>query len=278
MLQYAQSQKINVLYVSIDEYIDIIENRNAALRKLREKEFTTNLRALVREASGRNIKIQALAGNATWANSTYRYIPIRLLEYVVSYNEKSTKEERLDGIQFDIEPYAQKSFSDKNNQEEILRNYLVLADGLIKKAPAGDLRLKIGFAIPIWYDNQTRDLPLVAWKDRRKPVGEHLFDILNKYNGSYVAIMDYRNKPEGKNGAIAHANHEFIYAAKYAPQVKIIIGQETDNIMPSHITFYGMNKVDLKDAVSKIEKAFRGYDQLQGFAIHDFDSYRSLKE
>lgn len=279
ILDFANQEGITTLYVSIDEYIDITEISDSTKREAELNIFKQRLRQFTRQASQQHIKIQALAGGPLWANLSHTYIPKRILAFVVEYNRQSAPEERLEGIQFDIEPYSQEGFTrNKKTQGEILRNYIVLVDALVKDVKKQDSNLILGFAIPIWFDNQTRDLPQISWQGVSKPVGWHVLDVLRGHARSYVVLMDYRNQTETKNGSIAHAADEFAYASTEAPGVGIIIAQEAGSGVPEHTTFHRKGKTALKKAVQRLAEAYRDYPQLRGFAVHDFQSYRTLQE
>ena len=53
-----------------------------------------------------------VAGGPTWTAESHRYLGPKVLELVADYNAEADPDERLQGIQFDIEPYVDLSFWD----------------------------------------------------------------------------------------------------------------------------------------------------------------------
>ena len=54
----------------------------------------------------RGIEVHLLDGDPIWAlNAPHRHPADRLLKAVLNYNSQSATEERIDGIQYDVEPY-----------------------------------------------------------------------------------------------------------------------------------------------------------------------------
>jgi hypothetical protein len=214
-----------------------------------------------------------------WADPDYRYLPLQVMDYVGAYNGQSTLEERLDGVQFDIEFYNRDSFKDDKRQgiEEFLETASQLQDRLVelrKTSPS----LQLGFAIPYWFDNENGNLPSVGFNGEDKPVGYHLMDVLNQSEGGYVVLMDYRDRADGKNGSIEQAENEVGYAERQAKNVQVIIGQLTNDTKPASTTFYDDGKDKLYAALSQLQGRFGESPNYGGLAVHDLRSFKKMVE
>lgn len=272
----AKDHNIDAIYVDIGDVMGISEIKDKTEQEQKRAEYTRHLEEFIGIATEYGVEVQALAGNPMWSNKSHQYIPQRLLSFVLAYNTSHSDHQKFRGCQFDIEPYSQKNFD--KQAERVMTDYLALAHLLTNQVAESDPALKLGFAVPYWYDGSNKRIPLLEWQGASKPVGFHLMDILNKLPGGYIAIMDYRNVTNGKNGSIALAKDEFDYAESNAPRVRIVIGQETSDTKPKSITFYRHTKADVKSAVSELADAFGSSPVLGGFAIHHFESYRDLRD
>lgn len=276
LFAFAKDHSFDAIYVDIGDVISIAEIKDKAEQEQKQVEFTRHVEEFIAIGTEYGVEVQALAGDPTWSNKSSQYIPRRLLSFVLTYNASHPEHQNFRGFQFDIEPYSQKNFD--KQAERIMIDYLTLAQLLTNEVAVRDPTLKLGFAVPFWFDGSNKRIPSLAWQGTTKPVGFHLMDILNKLPAGYIAIMDYRNITKGKNGSIALARDEFDYAAAYAPRVRIVIGQETSDTKPKSITFYRHTKGDVRSAVSELADAFSISPVLGGFAIHHFESYRDLAE
>lgn len=163
----------------------------------------------------------------------------------------------------------------------MLADYLTTAQTLTERQRqlrAAHPELAIGFAIPYWFDNENDNIPQIAHGDNTKPVGEHLFDILNNTEHGYVVIMDYRTKPDGENGSIAAAENEIRYTEARAPNVKVVIGQLASKAEPASTTFYNQDAEALSASLSALHEAFGTSPNFAGFAIHDYSDFKKLRK
>jgi hypothetical protein len=265
------AENFNTVYIDITGYIDAYESPDPNAKKV----FEDRLTKFVDLADASNIKVEGLVGGNMWAQPKYDYVPGTILDFVIKFNQKSNHA-KLQGVQYDVESYNLPEFSNQEQQAVILGEYLTMVQTLTNKVRLQSPNLRLGFAVPFWFDNYTRDLPLITFKDQAKPVGFHVLDILQAIDNGYIAIMDYRNKTEGQNGSIKLAEPQINYATKNTPHVGVIIAQETTNVEPLSITFYNQPKTNLNNALNELAQAFSYTKSLEGFAIHDLDGYREL--
>lgn len=242
---------------------------------------TEALAKFIFQAHKKGIKVHALDGDAPWAYAENHQIPLKRLQRALEFNKAVQPGERLDGFQFDIEPYLLKEFKAKGAKwQNILVQYLSLASQIQEKVKASLPSFELGFAIPFWWDVQDTSVSQVTWKGVKKPVAYHLIDILDALPQAYVAIMAYRDFASGPDGSIRHSSDEMKYVKEHAQHVKVFIGQETGDVPPPEppkITFWQEGEAALARAETKLKDAFKDYTCFAGVAIHHYDSYRQLK-
>lgn len=276
MLGVMTADQINNVYIDISSYIDFFELPDGAVKQAKILELQKNLQAYVRAASGRNIKVHGLAGHTSWGTNAQSYIPSRFIDFVNQYNMSVQENERLTGMQFDIESYNEPTFdADKKGG---LIQYMSMVSTTLQHYKDARSSFAIGFTIPYWFDNENGNIPEITINKKTAPIAYHLFDSLNPIPGSYVVIMDYRNTIEGKDGSIAHAQNEIVYASKYAPNVGTIIGQETTDVQPAKISFYSKTYPEFTTALQGISNSFKPFGSYSGIAIHDYKGYVALRK
>ncbi len=276
VLDFAKSMNIQTIYLRIDDYIDIYEMKDQTKKNIKLKDFNEANKKFIKQANKRNIKIHALGGDVTWAEPDYRYMTFLLLDYVKKFN--TNEKDGFSGIQFDIESYNMNKY--ESRRTNILKNYLTTVDKIVKTCKieglCDDVKFSLGFTVPFWFDNENNNHVTLRWNKQTKPVVYHLLDILNRNTNSYVVIMSYRNFAEGKDGSIEHAFSEIEYADKYAPNVSIIIGQETTYAKLKKISFFGKDKKLFNQEINKIRYSFNENKTFDGIAIHNLLSYMQL--
>lgn len=276
MLSLLSADNITDVYIDVSSYIDFYEEPDPAIKQEKMDGLQKSLKAFIRNASGYNIGVHALAGQTSWGLSSNAYIPPLFVDFVKSYNESSASNEQLKGLQFDIETYNDEAFD--ADKKASLTQYMAMVESVTQRYRDHNLDISLGFAIPYWFDNENGNIPEITLHRKTAPVAYHLYDSLNTLPNAYTVIMDYRNTTEGSDGSIAHAQNEIVYASKYAPNVKVIIGQETTDVEPQKITFYDKNFNDLTGALQRISNSYKPFSAYNGIAIHDYDGYTQLRQ
>lgn len=273
-----KSQGITEVYVDISSYIDYDES-TAPDRQAKIDSFTNALKQQVRALSAQGIKAQALVGNIKWSNPDYVYIPQKLMKYVAYYNAGSATNEKLQGMQFDIEFYSADDFTD--DPEQNTRDYLSMVKQLVILKSlnfANDTNFALGFAVADWLDSTNAHyIPNLSVDGGPKLTPfEQLTAQLKGVPGAYIAVMSYRNHTDGPDGTIARASSEVKMGQKAG--VRILVGEEAGKVAPAKLTFYGRTKNDLKQSTINVQKAFSSYSMFGGFGINDQKSYFALKD
>lgn len=256
---FFKSRGINTLYL----YADSFQGRNLLVQK------PQLYRKLIRRMRKEGIRTYALLGSA-YLNTEEYVLPARhpdalaMLKRVLDYNAGEKPEDRFSGVNLDIEPHILDQWKDRKNA--LLLEFLDMGRKLMDLKKASGAELAIGPAVPFWLDRIT-----LEWEGNLKPVSEHAADIYD-----YLALMDYRDRAEGRDGIIAHAALELKYAAAIGR--KVIIGVETGKNEIKKVSFYHLKAADMERELAAAEKAFAKEPAFAGFVIHHYRTYRNWLE
>jgi len=269
-----QRAGVTDVYIDISGYNDHDEVSDPTLREQQRATFVRALQSEITILHGHGIRAGALAGNVRWANPDYWYVPLKLLDFVASYNKGAPADAQLTGIQFDIEFYSAAGFQDTTVQSVADYKNLVgqLSDKYRTLFP-GTNGPDLGFIVPSWFDGSN---PAIS--KAPKPLAFWLADQLRVLPHSVIAVMAYRAQPDGADGTAAKMQPILNYVQQADPAVHVLIGQETTNVQPSKITFYASTKVSLKQAALRLQSIFSSNKSLTGFMVNDETGFLQLKD
>ncbi|QNP41864.1 hypothetical protein [Lysobacter solisilvae (ex Woo and Kim 2020)] len=253
---FLRDQHVDTFYL----YADAYDGRNLiAQQPQRYRDF-------IATAHARGFKVYALLGSA-YLNTERYILPERrrdataMLQRVLDYNAAAPEAARFDGVNLDIEPHLLDQWNDAS-REDLLRDLIeVSAQWMRMKRDSGQT-LAIGLATPFWFDG----IP-VRWRGTTKPASEHLADCYD-----YLALMDYRDHADGRDGIVAHAAKEMDYAQRIGKTV--VIGLELGPSEPKKVTFHHRSEADLRREMAATEAAYAQSKAFAGFALHHYRSYR----
>ncbi len=268
-----KEEGISTVYLRIDEIVDIVELKDNQSKEERRKQFDEKLSVFLVKTAAANIKVEGLAGDIDWAETDKDYISFRILNYIAEFN--NSQEHKIAGVHFDIEPHGLKVSEAQRNATMV--NYLNHVEEIVENMNSNPALsgLDLGFAIPYWYDGESQR-GFVEYKRTTSGVVFFMAGILSQKQNSYLVLMDYRNFALGRDGSIAHAQTEVNYFSDKYPEIGIVIGQETTNVEPKKITFFGKTKGELYTELTKINEAFESKKAFQGFAIHEYKSFEKI--
>src|SRR5215208_3592678 len=171
---------------------NITEERLWSLRRDGFSVVYADLRRFVRRASSLGFTVHAVAGGPNWTAETHRYLGPMTLQLIADYNRDADPDERLVGIQFDIEPYVEDGFW--GDVERSLQDYLWTLRDIVDayeqvRDQDGSKGLALGFAIPFWFDG-TPEAPAVQFGESPEPKAAafHLIDMLRDLPEAYVLV------------------------------------------------------------------------------------------
>ena len=255
-LDFLQRKRINVLYL----YADAFGGRNLVVGQ------PQLYRDFIRRAHGRGMQVYALLGS--WYLHTERYVlpahrddAVAMLQRVLDFNAEAPPEARFDGVNYDIEPHLLDEWEDAT-RVRLLDNFLDMSAALMAAKRKSGQHLPIGPAMPFWWDGIE-----ISWNGARKPAAEHVIDLTD-----YVALMDYRNRAEGRDSILSHAHDEMAYADKAGKRV--VIGLEFNPGEPAKLSFHGMEEAAFEREAAKVEAALGGRPAFAGFVFHHYLGYR----
>jgi hypothetical protein len=254
-IAFLRSKRIRTIYL----YSDIYQGRNL------DDPQAARYRQFIRRVHRRGLRAYALLGSAYLHTEEYvlpehREAALAMFQRVLAYNAASGPEERFDGVNLDIEPHLLDHWPEQ--KLHLLGQFLDLGQALMELKRDSGQSLKVGPAIPFWYDGIA-----LEWHGRIKAASEHVLDVYD-----YVALMDYRDHAEGADGIVSNGIDELQYAQQL--HKKLVIGVDVAPNEIQKVSFDHLVEQDLERELALAEHAFRGYRAFAGFAIHDFDGYQ----
>lgn len=269
-LQTLSTYGFNVVYITIDDYIDIATQPEGAAKEQVKAAYFANLARFITKANSLGIAVDAEGGWKDWAKSANRWKGFALIDAVKAYNA-AYPNAKLRGFQYDVEPYLLPEY--ETNKAQVLTEYVAFIDQSVERLVGSDL--KFTMAIPHFYDDAQAWTPAISYGGKTVHTFNHLLTILEKKPGSEILIMSYRDFFEGANGTKEISQVEIQEAVGYS--TKIIVSQETGNVDPAFVTYYGSTKAVLFDALAQIQAGFGSYTSYGGTAVHYMDSFLLMK-
>jgi hypothetical protein len=272
LVQKVSDDNFNVIYVTIDDYLDIHNLPESDAKNAKIKQYNDSLEQFITYASTANISVDSVVGSKEWAKPTYRWKPIALLKFAQSYNVAHPSH-KLRSFQFDVEPYLLPEY--EGSKAPVLLDFVTFVDEMVSLSATSDLRLS--FVIPHFYDKGQQWTPPITFKNLNAYTFTHMLNSLSRLPDSTILIMAYRNFAEGDNGVIMLSQPEITEATAMAKGgTKIIVAQETGNVTPSYVTYFGTSLSLLLAEISKIDNKFKSFWGYGGIGIHYSDPYWAL--
>ncbi len=270
VLNMAKANGINVIYVTIDDYLEIAALPEGVDKDAQKAAYSTALQTVVRAAKLQGIAVDAEAGWRDWAEAGQTYKAFAIVDYVLEYNATHPND-ALRGFQYDVEPYLLSSY--ETNKGPILTRFVQLIDETTTRL--GTAPIRFGVVIPHFYDDAQAWTPAITYNGTTQHTFNHLLSILDRRAGSTIILMSYRNFSEGNNGTIQISQVEVTQANGHA--TKVIVGQETGNVDPAYVTYYGLTKAYYLEQVGIVQNAFKTNTGFGGIAVHYVEPFLELR-
>ena len=263
LIKFCGLRKINVLY---------FYTGRAAM--FTEEPGLRDLKGFLRKAHAAGIKVHGLDG---WNDA---FLPekqpvfLAAIQRILDYNQQVAADERFDGFQSDVEPVTFKGYHQSpENKKRIDLQFIELhAKGRDLITRSGSKDFEYGLAI---LESHDKDKPetYVTWNGKTGNVAEHAIDIFD-----YFAIMSYHDLARV---TVKSAQYDIDLAA--AKGKKALIGAETLDFFTKYqgsreITFYEEGVDEMEKELNKVHNHFKDNKGFGGFAIHHYDSYRTLPD
>ena len=270
VISTASASGFNVIYLTIDDYLAIDALEEGSEKTAKKVAYSDALETFIIAANAKGIEVDVEAGWRDWAEEGLRYKGISIIDYAIEYNNSRTN--KIRGVQFDVEPYLLPTY--ESNKAVVLKNFVTFVDQVTQQIGSSSLRLSI--VIPHFYDSSQKWTPAIMYDGITTYTFDHLLRILDSRRNSSIILMSYRNFAKNKNGSIEISQVEVHTASNGNHPTKIIVAQETGNVEPDYVTFYGTSKKYLEEQVNLINQSFSSKSAFGGIAIHYLEPYLEL--
>jgi hypothetical protein len=277
-LNTLRTDGFKTVYANVGEYLEVADQPPSRTQQTRLNQLKSDLKRFVARASSLGFAVHAVDGGPNWTDATHSYLGPKLVQLVADYNGASAPNERLQGVQLDIEPYVDPSYFD--NVEASLKDYLTTLQSIVDtyeqvRTRPGNSGLRLGFAIPFWFDG-VPEAPPVQFGHKTAPAAFHLIDMLHALPEAYVLVMAYRNFTSGPDGSIEHVRSEFDYASQVGAACGIVVGQEFGQVYPEKLSFWWAGRAAFRQAAEEIAAAYGQRPQLRGISVNDMNAYQAV--
>lgn len=262
---------INVVYLSIDSYLDIFTMPKGPERERLKAEFGSKLTDFIKRANEKGIAVDAEAGWQNWTEPEHTFKAFAVVNYVKNFNENS--EYKFRGFQYDVEPYLLEAFAE--DPASVLHRFVELVDKTERFLGESDLRFSV--VIPDFYDEKDKFTPKFTYQKNKAAVFKHLLNVLDQRANSSIIVMSYRTFADGHDGSIEISQNEMQTALRGNHTTKVIIAQETGDVPPPYITFHRTSKEHLNKQIGRLQQTFGKNENFGGIAIHYVNSLLTLK-
>ena len=223
-----------------------------------EKEYCKRLAEFLVSSHKRGLKIEALTGTPTWALEKFHKDCSRWVEAFLKFNKDRPKNERMDGISLDVEPYLTTEW--QTDRERIKADYIVLLEKLRSLIDSYNQDFRFGVAISTFY----ADIDEGRFENR-------ILELVD-----YIALMDYHDDPK----KVIEKGKAHLEMAKQANK-QVSIGVETQDLIrlnqgERRFTFFEEGWEEMEKRLKVVERAFSRNPAFEGFAIHCYYSYKLL--
>lgn len=270
-INFASTNKLTVLYVTVDDYLDIYNLPDGADKETKKKAYGDALENFIKLANAKNIQVDALAGWRDWAEPGVTWKAFAIIDYVKDFN--ATRTTKLRAIQYDVEPYLLPTY--ESNKAKVLTNFVKLIDDSAKRLDSANIDFSI--VIPHFYDSEQKWTPSFAYGGYTTHAFNHLLRIMNTRPNSSIILMSYRNFAEGSDSTVEISQVEVAQTSVAGSTTKIVVGQETGNVEPSYVTYYNTSRIYYESQIAIIKNTFDKYSNFGGIAVHYMDPFILLK-
>lgn len=268
----AAKNGFNVIYLTIDDYLPILQVTDQSERVRQKNAYMENLSSFIETAGRAGVAVDVEGGAKDWSDENNRWKGYALIDFVREYNQTYTSAQ-IRGLQYDVEPYLLSSYA--ANKEEVLKNFIAFIDESATKMQSVPATFSV--VIPHFYDSTQKWTPQFEYEGQRSYTFTHLLRILEQKKGSTIILMAYRNFFEGEDGIREIAEPEISEATQGNYSTKVVIAEETGDVTPDYVTFHNSSKGTLFNTLSEIQQSFRPLSHFNGMAVHYFDSFLKLE-
>ncbi|MEK4435161.1 MULTISPECIES: hypothetical protein [Paenibacillus] len=241
VLKFAVDHDINTIYLQINRDVKI--------------PYYTDF---IRKARAYNIAVDVMDGRAAWGLTESREQIASFLDWIEAYQDSVEPDEKFAGIHLDIEPHVHPEW--KTNQASVITQWQGNVQYIVDRAAL--MNMPVGADLPFWLDNYKipgSTMAVSSWMIRK-------FDS--------ITIMAYRDTAAAIYNV---AKDELAEASQLGKTISIAV-ETKQSKEGDFITFYEEGSVYMESQLKQVEKLAAEHSSFKGFSIHEYTSWKTLKE
>lgn len=241
VLKFAIDHDINTIYLQINRDVKI--------------PFYTDF---IRKARAYNIAVDVMDGRAAWGLTESRDQIASFLDWIEAYQNQVEPNEKFAGIHLDIEPHVHPEW--KTNQASVITQWQGNVQYIVDRAAL--MNMPVAADLPFWLDNYKipgSTMAVSSWMIRQ-------FDA--------ITIMAYRDTAAAIYDV---AKNELAEASQLGKTISIAV-ETKQSKEGDFITFYEEGSVYMESQLKLVEKLAAEHSSFKGFSIHEYTSWKTLKE
>lgn len=241
ILSFAAAQNVNLIYLQINADLDADYYQH-----------------FISSASAQGITVQALDGAPSWALDSRRHELQATLDWIATYQNNASADEKFSGIHIDIEPYLLPEW--RSDQTSVIAGWQQSLQQVVQAARA--LHIPASADIPFWLHTLLtvdESATLSSW-------------MMQQYDS--ITIMAYRDTASGILD-VAEAQ----LAEGDAAGTPVYVGVETNpSAEGDNITFHEEGAAYLNSQLATVIKQAGAHESFAGIAVHDYAGWSALMQ
>jgi len=240
VLKFAVDHDINTIYLQINRDVKI--------------PYYTDF---IRKARAYNIAVDVMDGRAAWGLTESREQIASFLDWIEAYQNQVEPNEKFAGIHLDIEPHVHPEW--KTNQASVITQWQGNVQYIVDRAAL--MNMPVAADLPFWLDNYKipgSTMAVSSWMIRK-------FDS--------ITIMAYRDTA----AAIYNVAKDELAEASLLGKTISIAVETKQSKEGEFITFYEEGSAYMESQLKLVEKLAEEHSSFNGFSIHEYSSWKTLK-
>ncbi|KAA8784533.1 hypothetical protein EC604_11825 [Paenibacillus amylolyticus] len=241
ILSFAKDNNINTIYLQMNRDIKIPEYKN-----------------FIRLARAQNIAVDIMDGRSAWGLSESREKIASFMDWIEAYQAQALANEKFAGIHLDIEPHVHPQW--KINQASVITQWQGNVNYIVDRASR--MKMPVAADLPFWLDNYKipgSTMAVSSWMIRK-------FDS--------ITIMAYRDTAAAIYNV---AKDELIDAASVGKKISIAV-ETKQSKEGDFITFYEEGDAYMEEQLKLVEKMASAHTSFNGFSVHEYSSWKTLRK
>jgi len=228
--------------------IDVLFCAGLTPSDLSSSDMARRLRAFIRSAHARRIRVDFLCGEPSWAQAAGSEYVLFYLSGVIAFNQ-ADPDTAFDGFDYNVRPYLLSGWPSSEQMSGLVQ----LIDRSRQRISAANQSMLLVATVPTWYD-----------QDQYQYLDRYIIDRADE-----VVVLDYVNTPTRLTGDAAGI---LTYASQHGKHVWLGVdtGPSTSN------TFYGIGNEHMESVLATALPKCQTYSSFAGYAIESYETYLTL--